>query len=377
MNVENLLAGFKSLGIEDFVGVPDSTLKSFCDYVNTNISNEHHFVPVNEGAAVGLAAGIYLGKNKVSCVYMQNSGIGNAINPIASLINEKVYDIPMLFMIGYRGEPGIKDEPQHKFQGEITIPLLDCLDIPSVIISSDTTQDQLDKIIEQARKQLDNNKQFAIIVKKDTFDKVPAFVYDNGYTLNREAAIKEILKATTSEDIIVSTTGKISREVYEQCDALFGNHERTFLTVGSMGHASMIALGIALEQKDKQVYCIDGDGAAIMHMGSMAFIGKQKITNFHHITLNNDAHESVGGMPTNCLGISLSDIAKVSGYTSAHCVDNIHDLNDALASLKSLEGPTYLEVKVALGARSDLGRPKESAIENKENFMKNIKTWRK
>ncbi|MGX8832876.1 phosphonopyruvate decarboxylase [Amedibacillus sp. YH-ame6] len=376
MNIEKFIKNVQNLGIEDFIGVPDSTLKSFCDYLNLHVSNEHHFVPVNEGACVALAAGLYLGDKKTSCVYMQNSGIGNAINPIASLINEKVYDIPMLFIIGYRGEPGIKDEPQHKFQGEITEPLMKCLEIPHACISKESTEEEMNVILKQAKSQLEANKQYAIIVKKDTFDKAEAFHFENPYPYNREEAIKDILTFTNEEDIVVSTTGKISREVYEQCDALFGNHERAFLTVGSMGHASMIALGIAMKNTERKVYCLDGDGAALMHMGSMAFLANQPCTNLIHVTLNNEAHESVGGMPTNCQHVSFAKIAQACGYKSASSVTNLDELTNTLSKCVNVDGPHYIEVQVALGARGDLGRPKETAVENKINFMNHITKWR-
>lgn len=373
MKIKNFIEQTKALAIEDFIGVPDSTLKTLCDYLNIHVCASHHFIPVNEGAAVALAAGLYLGEGKISCVYMQNSGIGNAINPIASLINEKVYDIPMLFVIGYRGEPGCKDEPQHKFQGEITCKLLEDMNIAYAPISKDTSNYELGVIFKRAHEQLSNNKQFAIVVKKDTFEKEEEFTFHNSYNLVRETAIKDILSQSDEHDMIVSTTGKISREVYEQCDALFGNHQRAFLTVGSMGHASMIALGIALRNPTRRVFCIDGDGAALMHMGSMAFLAKQSCANLIHITLNNEAHESVGGMPTNCQGLNFANVANACGYAQTYTCATSKELKQAITACKKQEGPIYIEVHVSLGARDDLGRPKESAIENKLNFMKHIK----
>lgn len=372
MNVETFIEKIQALQIHDFIGVPDSTLKSFCDYLNQNMSHAHHFVCVNEGAAVALGAGIYLGSGQTSCIYMQNSGIGNAVNPIASLINERVYDIPALFVIGYRGEPGGKDEPQHAFQGEITEPMLDCLAIEYAIISKDSDETALQDIFNKAKKALSNNRQFAIVVKKGTFAKTPAFPFENAFTLDREDAIQEILRFTQEDDIVVSTTGKISREVYEQCDALFQNHDRAFLTVGSMGHADMIALGIALKNPTRRIYCLDGDGAVLMHMGSMAFLAQQACKNIIHITLNNHAHESVGGMPTDCQGIDFADVAKACTYAHTFTVKSKEELSDVLHKATTLQGPIYIQVLVALGARDDLGRPKESAVENKQNFMRHI-----
>lgn len=369
MKTKELINGLTQLGIETYVGVPDSTLQCFCDDLNQNMDKDHHIVTVNEGAAVGLGAGCYLASGKPTCIYMQNSGIGNALNPIASLVNEKVYDIPMLFLVGYRGEPGVHDEPQHIFQGEITLPLLELLDIEYVVLSKDTTNDELCTALEKANDCLTNKKQFAFVIKKGTFEKEERFVFDNGYHLVRETAIQEILKQIKQDDILVSTTGKISREVYEQCDQLFGHHDQVFLTVGSMGHASMIALGIAKQRKER-VICIDGDGAALMHMGSMALIANETCSNLIHITLNNQAHESVGGMPTDCQATRLADVAKACGYAYVRHIESLDDIHQVFEELDEVAGPAYIEVMVSLSSRGDLGRPKESAVENKKSFMK-------
>lgn len=371
MKVENIINKIQSIGINSIIGVPDSTLKEFCDYINYENPNDlKHYVPANEGAAVGLAAGIYLGSGKPACVYMQNSGIGNAVNPIASLLNQEVYDIPALFLVGWRGEPGVHDEPQHKFQGIITRELFEVLNIKNSVIDGTTTDEDLNTIFNEAEKALKNNKQYAIIVKKGTFEKRKESVHKNSYELVRENAIKEILSSIQKDDMIISTTGKISREVYEQSDIILGGHEQNFLTVGSMGHASMIALGLAKENEDKKVYCIDGDGAVLMHMGALPFIAHENPRNLVHIVLNNDAHESVGGMPTGAVGVDIGDIAKSAGYKNVFKASNLEELKCALKSSKSVKELSLIEVKVSLDSRADLGRPKESARENKENFMK-------
>lgn len=370
MKVETIINKIQSLGINSIVGVPDSTLKEFCDYINyENPNGLKHYVPANEGAAVGLAAGIYLGSGKPACVYMQNSGIGNAVNPIASLLNEKVYDIPALFLVGWRGEPGVHDEPQHKFQGTITRELFDVLHIKNQVIDGNTSEDELSEIFRKAEEALKNNEQFAIIVKKGTFEKRKGESHKNSYELVREDAIKEILSQVDKDDMIISTTGKISREVYEQSDIILGGHEQNFLTVGSMGHASMIALGLAKENKNKKAYCIDGDGSVLMHMGALPFIAHENPNNFIHIVLNNDAHESVGGMPTGAVGVDIADIAKSAGYKNVFKAYSLEELKNALKITKSLKELSFIEVKVSLQSRADLGRPKESARENKENFM--------
>ena len=369
MRVEAFVEAIKGLGITTIAGVPDSALQPFCNKMNKADHGFDHYVPANEGAAVGLAIGNYLSTGKPACVYMQNSGIGNIVNPVTSLANQAVYDIPILFVVGWRGEPGKKDEPQHRFMGEITRSILDVLEIPNVVLSADMTEEEITQIFEEAGRALLEHKQFAIVVKRDALETDDKIAYENSFTLCREEAISEIIKSVSPDDVIVSTTGKISREVYEQCDKIRGHHKQAFLTVGGMGHAGMIAFGIAQQAKEKKVYCIEGDGAVLMHMGALAFLAKQAPENFVHICLNNDAHESVGGMPTGAVGKEFYKVAGECGYQYAACVDSVEDLQKELQKIKEKKLPAFLEVKVKLGARVGLGRPKESAVENKEQFM--------
>lgn len=370
MQVEVFVSELKRIGIDNMYGVPDSTLKQFCDYLNREGSKDfRHLVPANEGAAVGLAAGSYLATGKPACVYMQNSGVGNIVNPLTSIANEEVYGIPMLFLVGWRGEPGVHDEPQHIFMGKITENIFDVLAVEHEYISKDTTAQELSSIMDRAKKSLESDRQYAIIIKKDTFEARAGEKYSNGYDFVREDAIGQILKSIKPEDVVVSTTGKISREVYEQSDIIIGHHKQSFLTVGGMGHASMIAYGYAINRPDKKVYCIDGDGAVLMHMGSEAFIGHHKLDNLVHICINNDAHESVGGMPTGASGIKYSDTAKACGYDLVMTAGNEKQLGEALDKAASYEGTVFIEIFVSLQSRADLGRPKESASCNKINFM--------
>ena len=370
MNVEVFVQHLKKMGIDSLIGVPDSTLKVFCDYVNSEGGNVfNHFVPANEGAAVGLAVGNYLATGRPACVYMQNSGVGNIVNPVTSIAHADVYDIPMLFLIGWRGEPGKKDEPQHKFMGRITESIFDVLEIGHEVIGEETTDEELDAILLKAAAALKKNRQYAVIIKKNTFEDRKFSDYANEHKLVREKAIDTILESLNKDDVIISTTGKISREVYEESDRLLGDHKQAFLTVGGMGHASMIALGYAKQRPDKKVFCIDGDGAVLMHMGSLAFLAKQSPDNMVHICLNNEAHESVGGMPTGAAGISYAEIAKSCGYPIVNCVTTQEELKLAMDAAKNNNKLTFVEVMVAMESRADLGRPKESAVENKENFM--------
>ena len=372
MKADKLLQALEQRGIHTIIGVPDSTLKQFCDGLQNYKGNINHYVPVNEGAAVGLAVGSYLADGKPACVYMQNSGIGNAVNPIASLANQDVYGIPMLFLVGWRGEPGVKDEPQHVFQGKITCKLFEVLSIPYGVIDKDTTWEQMESILTEAFETLSGGEQFAIIVRKGTFEKDVPYTWENGNTLNREEALATILKEGGHEAILVSSTGKISRELYEQSDALYGTHENLFMTVGGMGHASMIALGIAKKRPEEKIICIDGDGAALMHMGALAFISSQSPENFVHIIINNQSHESVGAMPTGCQKVNFSELAKNVGYSWTIRVSTLEELTKVLHNIDEQKGPILVEVLVSLDSRADLGRPRESARENKEVFMEYI-----
>lgn len=370
MQVEHFVGQIKGMGIDTLVGVPDSTLKPFCDYIHSDGKGEmRHYVAANEGTAVGIAIGTYLATGKPACVYMQNSGLGNTINPFTSLAHEEVYGIPMLFLVGWRGEPGTRDEPQHRFMGEVTESLLEVLGISHRIVDGRTTPEELAAILKMAQEEMEQNRCFAIVIKKDTFGKRDFFWYANHYTMVREEAIAAIVKSLQREDVVVSTTGKISRELYEQADRIHGQHQQEFLTVGGMGHASMIAFGIAMEKRDRTVFCLDGDGAVLMHMGALAFLGKQKPENLIHICLNNEAHESVGGMSTGAAGCCFADVAGSCGYENTVTVDGVDALEQELLKARVSRKLCFLEVMVSLSSREDLGRPRESAAENKEHFM--------
>lgn len=372
MRASRLLEQLEKMGIHTITGVPDSTLKQFCDGVQTYTGNLQHYVTANEGAAVGLAIGSYLGTGSPACVYMQNSGIGNIVNPLASLANRDVYGIPMLFIVGWRGEPGMKDEPQHVFQGKITCELFETLVVPYSVIDQNTTDEEMDEILREAGKTLAQGDQFAIIVKKGTFEKAEPFLWTNGNQMIREEVLGHILRGLSRDTVIVSTTGKISRELYEQSQEIYGDHDNIFMTVGGMGHASMIALGIAKNRQDKKIVCIDGDGAALMHMGALPFIAAQAPENYYHIVINNQAHESVGAMPTGCPQTEFAQIAKAAGYRGADKLESMDDVDRIGQWVREKTGPILWEIPVSLKSRSDLGRPKESARENKESFMKGL-----
>lgn len=371
MKASIFLQEVKKIGIRTITGVPDSTLKQFCDAVQLDAGKAfRHYVAANEGAAVGLATGEYLAARRPCLVYLQNSGLGNIINPLASIANREVYGIPMLFVVGWRGEPGVKDEPQHVYQGKVTRELLEVMDVPYSVMDDATTEVQVKKILAKAQELLRENRQYAVIVKKGAFEKESVFAWENPYQLVREQALKVILETVYGDSYIVSTTGKISRELYEQSDALYGNHDRLFMTVGGMGHASMIAFGMAQADRSRRIVCVDGDGAVLMHMGALAFIAKQSPENFLHIVINNAAHESVGSMPTGFSGQTYAQIAAACGYQNTCTVRTEAELKAAVLDAKNRHALSMIEALVSLDARADLGRPKETAAENKEAFMK-------
>jgi len=358
------------LGADFYTGVPDSQLKALCNYLMAEygIDSAHHVIAANEGNCTALAAGYHLATGKVPVVYMQNSGEGNIINPVASLLNDKVYAIPVIFVIGWRGEPGIHDEPQHIYQGEVTLKLLDDMDIKSFVVGKETSEEELFSVMQEFREVLSSGKSVAFVIRKGALSDAPVVDYSNENLMLREEIIRHIVSASGT-DPIVSTTGKASRELFEIREANGQGHQYDFLTVGSMGHSSSIALGIAFNKPDTRIWCIDGDGAALMHMGSMAVIGANKPSNLIHIVINNSAHETVGGMPTVAGQIDVVGVAKACGYPYAVSVDSFDSLDLELESAKARNCLSLIEVKCSIGARDDLGRPTTTALENKQNFM--------
>ena len=368
MNVETFV---RILDAEFYTGVPDSQLKALCNYLMHTCGTDpkHHIIAANEGNCTALAAGYHLATGKVPVVYMQNSGEGNIINPVASLLNDKVYAIPVIFVVGWRGEPGVHDEPQHIYQGEVTVKLLEDMDIRTFVIGKETTDEEVANAMAEFRKVLAEGKDVAFVIRKGALSYDEKVVYANRNTMKREEIIRHIV-AVSGEDPIVSTTGKASRELFEIREANGQSHKYDFLTVGSMGHSSSIALGVALNKPEKRIWCIDGDGAVLMHMGAMAVIGANNPKNLIHVVINNGAHETVGGMPTVAEQIDLIAIAKACGYPNAVSVDTFDKLDEALQKAKSKKELSLIEVKCSIGARDDLGRPTTTARDNKENFMK-------
>jgi len=379
MQASFFLDACRAAGINFYTGVPDSFLRGLCDelFSRYGTDGKHHLVAANEGGAIGLCAGHYLSTGKPALCYMQNSGLGNAVNPLASLMDPAVYAIPCLLVIGWRGEPGTKDEPQHVKQGQITLGQLDLMGIPYLVLGPESAdQDFLDGFF-ALREAMNRGRPAAVVVRKGALKTDALPDYGNGNCLSRERAAEVILSLLPEESIVVSTTGKLSREIFEIRERCGEGHQRDFLTVGSMGHASMIALGIAREKPDRPVWCIDGDGAFLMHMGSLPVIANSGVRNFYHVVIDNAAHETVGGMPV-CSGhLDLTAIALASGYRQAASVSTEEGLAERVAALCSepAAGPSLLAVRCACGARLDLGRPTTTPIQNRDAFMSFLKEF--
>ena len=370
-----LLDECRKSGIDFYTGVPDSFLKGLCDelFARFGTDSPHHIVAHNEGGAVGLCTGHYLATGRPALCYMQNSGLGNAVNPLTSLTDPQVYSVPCLLVIGWRGEPGVKDEPQHIKQGAITLPQLDLLGIPWKVLSADTSADAFRAAFSGLTDILRNGRPAALVVRKGALSSDLHPVYGNDASLTRETAAEILLQAAGKNDCFVSTTGKLSREVFEIRESRGEDHCRDFLTVGSMGHASMIALGIAEAKPHRRIWCLDGDGAAMMHLGALPLIARRAPANFVHAVIDNGAHETVGGMPVCSGALNLTALADAAGYKEVITADSEPSLREALKKAVSLPGPLFLVIRCACGARSDLGRPTTTPIQNRDAFMNYLK----
>ncbi|CAE7775787.1 bcpC [Symbiodinium pilosum] len=403
LNPAHFFMLLRAHGTSFFAGVPDSLLKDVCAYITDNVPGSQHVIAANEGTALAMAAGHYLATGSVACVYLQNSGLGNTINPLLSLCSKKVYAIPALLLIGWRGEPGKKDEPQHLLQGALTPTMLENMGVPYEILPdyaegafevitkayapvlSTCTLNRRVCVHECLRK---GKEPFALLVKKETFEKyrlaADSSVFSGDDMLHREEILEEIIQIFPSSPL-VTTTGFTSREMFELRVQKGQSHGHDFLTaggsglacvrdrVGSMGHCSSIALGVALAQPQQEVLCIDGDGAALMHMGCFATIGRCSLSNFKHVLINNAVHDSVGGQPTGSVSIDFPAIAKACGYKEVLRARSTGEVREALATLKASSGPSFLEIQALPGARADLGRPTTSTHQNKEAFMKQLR----
>ncbi len=364
----NYLDSLNASGVNFFAGVPDSLLKEFCACVSEKYDQDMHLITANEGAAIGLGIGYFLGTGLVPMIYLQNSGLGNIINPVLSLASEQVYGIPMLIMVGWRGEPGVEDEPQHVHQGRVMIDSLEGMDLPYVVLPLDEKKaiEQTQNALAMAREKM---SPVVIVVRKNSFENFPVQRPLCDLELSREDAVIAVAEMLPEDGVVVCTTGMPSRELFEFRANNNQGHHRDFLTVGGMGHASQIALGLCKAQPERPTYCFDGDGAALMHMGSLAIIGQSSAANLIHIVFNNGVHDSVGGQPTVGFDVDFCGIASACGYASAIEVDSLKDIIKALAYASVHAGPHFIDIHVRPGNRPGIGRPTTTPAQNKKAIM--------
>ena len=363
--VEKLISSLKRNKVNFFTGVPDSVLKTLGTYID---SSKNHIISANEGSAISIATGYHLSTKKIPCVYMQNSGLGNAINPLLSITHKEVYSIPMVLVIGWRGAPKLKDEPQHLVTGRITRQLLNLLNIKYCVFEKDSDLKKLEKLIKYSK---NNKSPIACLVKNKTLIskyKKNKIDIKNNFTTKAEA-IRVLLENVKKNTKIISTTGYTSRELDHIRRKENFNNATDFYMIGGMGHTSAVSLGTSFFNEKNDLICLDGDGSILMHMGTLASIGYYGKKNFKHILLNNNMHESVGGQKTNAKNINFSNLSKSLGYKSYDVIKNQKDLRKKIKYFLKKKGPSFLEIKLKKGVIKDLGRPK-NFIAIKKKFMK-------
>ena len=354
VNQAQVFESLDKLGVKFFTGVPDSLLNDFCLYLVNNIPDGQHVMAANEGNAIAIAAGNYMATGNIPLVYMQNSGIGNATNPLLSLTHDCVYGIPMILVIGWRGDPSINDHAQHKKQGELTPVLMSDMDIPYEILDADDTV--IDKFTWAVNKAKEISAPVALIAKKAILtQKEKKQTYADSKLMNREEAVAAVVDVLGADAIYLGTTGRATREVHEQLIAHHIDEGHEWQNVGSMGHVSSVGLGLALARPDKRIVVFDGDAAAVMHMGALATNCRYKAGNMLHIVLNNGVNESVGGQPSAGYLIDLTTVAKACGYrTVGHAVETKEELQQIVRENQSAEMPLFIDVHVRQGIRSDM-----------------------
>jgi phosphonopyruvate decarboxylase len=366
------------LGIQLFTGVPDSLLKSLNSQVLRAVPRERHVIAANEGACVGIAIGHYLRTGSPALVYLQNSGFGNTVNPLLSLADEDVYGIPMVLLVGWRGRPGVKDEPQHVTQGRLMTDLLDALELPWSVLPGDQ-QAAEDCLAEAVATAIRRAGPAVILVEKDTFAEAPGGPAGptegptGDESASREEALSALMDALGDSTVNVSTTGMLSRELFELRERTGADGSRDFLTVGGMGHASSIALGVAKAEPEREVWCLDGDGALLMHLGTLPVIADHAPANFFHMVFNNGVHDSVGGQPTSVTVMDVAATATATGYRWAASTSDPDELPELVDRMRQAGGPCLLEVRVLPGNRPGIGRPTRTPAQSKEAFMQAVR----
>lgn len=372
INQEMFLHTLQSEGVNFFTGVPDSYLNGFCDYLLQNVALEKNVIAANEGNAIAIAAGHFLSTQEIPFVYMQNSGLGNTVNPLVSLVDERVYALPMILLIGWRGEPGTGDWAQHELQGEITLGLLELMHIPYDVLpdEDDKVTDIVKRAVSQARK---NRKPYALVAPKGVMAGEKRNNKDQTYPMSREEAIELVLDHMPADTVYTATTGRATRELFFLRERRNESGKNDFLNIGSMGHASSVAFGIALAKPGRNVVCLDGDSAAMMHLGAMTMVRKYEVPNFLHIVLNNGAHESVGGQPSVGHLIDFTKIAESCGYkTVGRPVTTREELTHAIGTLLKEPSARFIDVRIHKGMRGKLPPLDFSHREAIDNLIKEL-----
>lgn len=363
------------LGIELFTGVPDSLLKQLNSQILRTVPGDRHVIAANEGNCVGIAIGHHLRTGGTALVYLQNSGFGNTVNPLLSLADEEVYGVPMVLLVGWRGRAGVKDEPQHVKQGRIMAQLLDALELPWAVLPAD--QDEAEVQLEGAVATANERScPYVLMVEKDTFADAPAGPAGptqgpkGDETVSRESALGALVETLGDETVNVATTGMLSRELFELRERRGQDGARDFLTVGGMGHASSIALGVATSEPDREVWCLDGDGALLMHLGALPVIADHGPANLFHVVFNNGVHDSVGGQPTSISVMDVAEAARACGYRWAGSTEDPATIAHHVNHMREVGGPCLLELRVLSGNRADIGRPTRTPAQSKDAFMR-------
>ena len=364
---KEFVEALRAQGLDFFAGVPDSLLKNLCACIFANTPPERNIIAANEGNAIGMACGYHVATGRAGVVYMQNSGEGNAVNPLLSIADPDVYGIPMLLIIGWRGEPGVHDEPQHAKQGKVTLSLLETMDVPCEVLDAGCWQEQLAWLLKVMRGE---SRPVAAVVRKGLFAGYPFAAEENGEPLSREEALEVILGCLGKDDLVVSTTGKTSREVFEIRERRGQGHANDFLTVGGMGHTSSIAFGMAVGT-DANVWCIDGDGSFIMHMGAFPVMAQKWPANLKYIVNVNGAHESVGGQPTVGELMDVGGILRASGFDEVLEARTPEEIREGMAVLRNA-AKAAMVLRTHQGSRADLGRPTTTPQENKRAMLAKI-----
>ncbi|TVR36347.1 MAG: phosphonopyruvate decarboxylase [Nitriliruptor sp.] len=358
-------------GVTLYTGVPDSLLKAFGTHVMATVPRDQHVIAANEGGAVAIALGHHLRTGELALVYLQNSGFGNLVNPLLSLADPGVYGVPMLVLVGWRGQPGVKDEPQHVTQGRVMTDLLDAMGLPWAVLPAEEHAASA-AVAVAAQIATERSTPYLLLVEKDTFAAAEVGRAASAVAVDlasREEALVATVEALGDDVIIVSTTGMLSRELFEYRERSGSDGRRDFLTVGGMGHASAIALGIALREPDREVWCLDGDGALLMHLGGLAVIADHAPARYHHVMFNNGVHDSVGGQPTSITRVDVAAAALALGYRAAATTDDLSALPGLLADHRERGGPSLIDLRVRPGNRDGIGRPTRTPVQSKQVFM--------